>query len=56
VRLDLNDGSLCFFKNSVKHGIGYPAGSVAGPVVHAVQLFAQHASVRMHRMPQNQRN
>ena len=30
--LDLDDGSLRFFKNGVEHGPGYPAGSVAGPV------------------------
>jgi hypothetical protein len=37
--LDLDDGSLRFFKNGVKHGPGYPAGSVTGPVVHAVQMY-----------------
>jgi hypothetical protein len=39
VLLDLDDGSLRFFKNGVQHGPGYPAGSVTGPVVHAVQMF-----------------
>jgi hypothetical protein len=38
VLLDLNDGSILFFKNGVQHGPGYPAGSVVGPVVHAVQF------------------
>jgi hypothetical protein len=39
VLLDLDDGSLLFFKNGMQHGSGYPAGSVAGPVVHAMQLY-----------------
>jgi hypothetical protein len=39
VLLDLDNGSLRFFKNGLQHGVGYPAGSVAGPVVPAVQLF-----------------
>jgi hypothetical protein len=38
VLLDLDNGSLRFFKNGVQHGPGYPAGSVTGPVVAAVQL------------------
>ena len=36
--LDLDDGSLRFFKNGVEHGSGYPAGSVTGPVVLGVQM------------------
>jgi hypothetical protein len=36
--LDLDEGSLRFFLNGVQHGPGYPAGSVTGPVVCAVQL------------------
>ena len=47
VLLDLDNGSLRFFKNSVEHGFGYPAGSVAGPVVAAVQLFRTDTSVRL---------
>jgi hypothetical protein len=47
VLLDLDNGSLRFFKNGVQHGPGYPAGSVTGPVVHAVQLFYNNASVRL---------
>ena len=38
VLLDLDDGSLLFFKNGAKHGPGYPAGSVTGPVAAAVQM------------------
>jgi hypothetical protein len=45
--LDLDNGSLRFFKNGVQHGPGYPAGSVAGPVVHALQTFTKDASVRL---------
>ena len=37
VLLDLDDGSLRFFKNGVEHGSSYPAGSVAGPVALAFQ-------------------
>ena len=36
--LDLSEGYLLFFKNGVKHGPGFPAGSVFGPVNHAMQL------------------
>jgi hypothetical protein len=46
VLLDLNNGSLRFFKNGVEHGPGYPAGSVTGPVVHAMQL-CKNSSVRL---------
>jgi hypothetical protein len=46
VLLDLNNGSLRFFKNGVQHGPGYPAGSVTGPVVAAVQMFKDE-SVRL---------
>jgi hypothetical protein len=38
VLLNLDDGSLKFFRNGARHGPGYPAGSVTGPVVHAMQL------------------
>ena len=45
ILLDLDDGSLRFFKNGVEHGPGYPAGSVTGPVARAVQMyFAGHAA------------
>jgi hypothetical protein len=45
VLLDLDEGSLRFFKNGVQHGPGYPAGSVTGPVVCAVQLYYHGTSV-----------
>ena len=36
--IDLDEGSLQFFKNSVKNGPGWGAGSVTGPVVLAMHL------------------
>jgi hypothetical protein len=36
--IDLDKGSLQFFKNGVKHGPGWGAGSVTGPVVLAMQM------------------
>jgi hypothetical protein len=47
VLLDLDNGSLRFFKNGVQHGPGYPAGSVTGPVVGAVQMYDKDDSVRL---------
>jgi hypothetical protein len=47
VLLDLDNGSLRFFKNGVQHGPGYAAGSVTGPVLTAVQMVNKHASVRL---------
>jgi hypothetical protein len=47
VLLDLDNGSLRFFKNGVEHGPGYPAGSVTGSVVAAVQMCSKHESVRL---------
>jgi hypothetical protein len=48
VLLDLDQGSLRFFKNGVQHGPGYPAGSVTGRVVCAVQMYNSHTRVRLH--------
>jgi hypothetical protein len=45
--LDLDNGSLRFFKNGVQLGPGYPAGSVAGPVVAAAQMYTKDTSVRL---------
>ena len=39
ILLDLDDGSLRFFKNGVEHGPGYPAGSVTGPVALAAHMY-----------------
>jgi hypothetical protein len=47
VLLDLDNGSLRFFKNGVQHSPGYAAGSVTGPVVAAVQMYYEDQSVRM---------
>jgi hypothetical protein len=47
ILLDLDNGSLRFFKNGVQHGPGYPAGSVTGPVVHAAQMSYDDVSVRL---------
>jgi hypothetical protein len=47
VLLDLDTGSLRFFKNGVEHGPGYAAGSVTGPVVHAAQMYHKDESVRL---------
>jgi hypothetical protein len=51
VLLDLDEGSLRFFNNGVQHGPGYPAGSVTGPVVCALQMYGVHTSVRL--LPQD---
>jgi hypothetical protein len=48
VLLDLNNGSLLFFKNGVQYGPGYPAGSVTGPVVAAVQMGREGEVLRLH--------
>jgi hypothetical protein len=48
VLLDLNNGSLLFFKNGVQHGPGYPAGSVIGPVVAAVEMRFAGSKIRLH--------
>jgi hypothetical protein len=48
VLLDLNNGSLLFFKNGVQHGPGYAAGSVTGPVVAAVEMDFAGNKVRLH--------
>jgi hypothetical protein len=47
VLLDLDDGSLRFFKNGAQHGPGYAAGSVTGPLVAAVQMYFPNDSVRL---------
>jgi hypothetical protein len=45
--LDLDNHSLLFFKNGEKHGPGYGAGSVTGPVVLAMQLCYEGSSGRV---------
>jgi hypothetical protein len=44
VLLDLQTGSLQFFKNGEMYGGGFPAGSVSGPVVKGVQLGYEGAA------------
>jgi hypothetical protein len=43
VLLDLDAGSLRFFKNGEAHGAGYPHGAVNGPVVPGMQLGYESA-------------
>ena len=47
ILLDLDDGSLRFFKNGAEHGPGYPAGSVTGPVALAAQMYTNQDAVRL---------
>jgi hypothetical protein len=47
MRIDLDEGSLQFFKNGVKHGPGWGAGSVMGPVVLAMQMLHVDQSSRV---------
>ena len=47
ILLDLDDGSLRFFRNGVEHGPGYPAGSVTGPVALAAQMCWPGHAVRL---------
>jgi hypothetical protein len=47
VLLDLDNGSLRFLKNGVQNGPGFPAGSVTGPVVAAVQMHCKNTSVQL---------
>ena len=45
--LDLDNHSLLFFKNGEKHGPGYGAGWVTGPVVLAMQIYNKGSSGRV---------
>ena len=47
ILLDLDDGSLRFFKNGAEHGPGYPAGSVTGPVALAANLCETGNALRL---------
>jgi hypothetical protein len=47
VLLDLDNGTLRFFKNSVENGPGFSAGSMTGPVVAAVQMIYKDARARL---------
>ena len=47
VLLDLDDGSLRFFRNGVEHGPGYPAGSVTGPVALAAHMSYEGTALQL---------
>mmetsp|Transcript_43638 Transcript_43638/g.123517 ORF Transcript_43638/g.123517 Transcript_43638/m.123517 type:complete len:201 (+) Transcript_43638:85-687(+) len=47
LQLNCDDGSLCFFKNGEAFGIPFPAGTVKGPVVRAVELLCKGQSVTL---------
>jgi hypothetical protein len=47
VLVNLDDGSLLFFKNGQKHGPGYGAGSVKGPVVLMAEMHAAGTSIKL---------
>ncbi|CAE6930832.1 unnamed protein product [Symbiodinium natans] len=52
LRLDCNDGSLSFYKNGQPFGQPFPAGTIALPVVRAVELKCSGQSVKL--LPQAQ--
>lgn len=47
ILVNLDDGSLLFFKDGMQHGPGYPVGSVKGPVALAVRMFDKGSTVRL---------
>mmetsp|Transcript_5871 Transcript_5871/g.11872 ORF Transcript_5871/g.11872 Transcript_5871/m.11872 type:complete len:173 (+) Transcript_5871:19-537(+) len=47
VRLNCDDGSLRFFKNGEAFGSEFPAGTITGPVVRAVELKCNGQSVKL---------
>ena len=47
ILLDLDAGTLRFYKNGVENGPGYPIGSVMGPVAPAAQLYMRGQAVRL---------
>lgn len=47
VKLNCDDGSLCFFKNGEAFGISFPAGTIKGPVVRAVELLMNGQSLTL---------
>jgi hypothetical protein len=49
--VNLDNGSLQFFKNGVQHGPGFPAGSVTGPVVAAVQMANRDSRTSVRLLP-----
>merc|ERR1711933_33110 len=47
VQLNCDDGSMCFYKNGELFGIPFPAGTIKGPVVRAVELLCSGQSVTL---------
>mmetsp|Transcript_78456 Transcript_78456/g.139106 ORF Transcript_78456/g.139106 Transcript_78456/m.139106 type:complete len:233 (+) Transcript_78456:86-784(+) len=47
VKLNCDDGSLCFYKNGEEFGIPFPPGTIKGPVVRAVELVCKGQSVTL---------
>lgn len=47
VQLNLDDGSLFYYKNGEEFGIPYPAGTIKGPVVRAVELLCSGQKVTL---------
>ena len=39
VKMNCDDGSLSFYKNGEKMEVGFPAGTIKGPVVGAVEIL-----------------
>jgi hypothetical protein len=49
--LNLDSGSLRFFRNGVPNGMSFPAGSVTGPVVHAAKFSGCFGGERVGLLP-----
>jgi hypothetical protein len=47
VLLCLDEGSLCFFKNGVQHGPGFPPGTLSGGCVHAARMNTRNTEIRL---------
>merc|ERR1711972_474012 len=47
VKLNCDDGSLCFYKDGEEFGVPFPAGTIKGPVVRAVELVCKGQSLTL---------
>merc|ERR1711988_836805 len=47
LQLNLDDGSLSFYKNGEEFGIPFPAGTIKGPVVRAAELLCKGQSLTL---------
>merc|ERR1712176_495177 len=47
VKLNCDDGSLCFYKDGEEFGVPFPAGTIKGPVVRAAELLCKGQSVTL---------